>query len=98
MPDPYALQNSIASADEDELVIGFIELPHYETQDDGTGGDGYFDGVAQYSLNGYVSFQTATTRRRVRTVWRDQRVRVWGDGPVRHDFCAGIEPTQVGSL
>jgi len=49
------LNNSTADDDDDELVVGFSELPKYDTEEDGVGGDDYVDEVAQYSLNGYSS-------------------------------------------
>ncbi|PSQ79891.1 MAG: hypothetical protein BRD41_06410 [Bacteroidetes bacterium QS_1_63_11] len=35
--------------------MGFSELQHYDTVDDGSGGDDYTDQVATYSLNGHNS-------------------------------------------
>ena len=54
-PAHMRLSNSTAEDDDDELVVGFSELPHYDTQADGAGGEDYFTEWAQYSLNGHSS-------------------------------------------
>ena len=54
-PAHMRLSNSTAGDDDEELVVGFSELPKYETEDDGVGGDDYFTELAQYSLNGSSS-------------------------------------------
>ena len=51
-PAHMRLGNNTAEDDDDELVVGFSELPHYDTEDDNSGGDDYFTELAQYSLNG----------------------------------------------
>lgn len=47
--------NQTAGEDDEALVMGFSELPHYETETDGQGGDDYRDQWATYSLNGHSS-------------------------------------------
>ena len=48
--------NSTAKDNEDsDLIVGFSELQHNYTVDDGHGGDDYTDQVATYSLNGHKS-------------------------------------------
>ena len=54
-PAHMRLDNSTAGDGDDELVVGFSELPHYDTQADGAGGEDYFTEWAQYSLNGHSS-------------------------------------------
>lgn len=54
-PAHMRLDNSTAGDGDDELVIGFSELSHYDTQADGAGGEDYFTEWAQYSLNGHSS-------------------------------------------
>ena len=51
-PSHMRLGNNTAEDDDDELVVGFSELPHYDTQADSAGGEDYFTEWAQYSLNG----------------------------------------------
>ena len=51
-PVHMRLGNDTAEDDDNELVVGFSELPHYDTEDDNSGGDDYFTELAQYSLNG----------------------------------------------
>ena len=54
-PPHMRVDNARPNADEGKLIIGFSELPKYETVDDGyTDGD-YFTELAHYSLNGYDS-------------------------------------------
>ena len=49
-------ENTTAESGEDEdLVVGFSELQHYDVEEDGAGGDDYFDDIARYSLNGHKS-------------------------------------------
>lgn len=43
------------SGDDEDLVVGFSELQHYDAVSDGAGGDDYEDEVATYSLNGHNS-------------------------------------------
>jgi hypothetical protein len=55
---PAMLRPGNDTAEDDDasaLVVGFSELPHYEPETDGVGGDDYFDEVARYSLNGWNS-------------------------------------------
>lgn len=54
-PPRMRVGNSTAEDGEGELVVGFSELPKYETVEDGRGGDDYFTDLARYSLNGFNS-------------------------------------------
>lgn len=55
-PDLSRPENETAGDSEDsDLVVGFSELQHYDTFDDGSEGDDYTDQVATYSLNGHSS-------------------------------------------